>query len=129
MLCVSLGSAITDYKPDWIFCFAFKCFLSQCVFFKNYFLSVCLFGRQSQSGTLHLTHPPYPKSSTSHLFQAHFLYDSLWLCNGQTFVFDIKVERAGQLCCVLQSCASRTQCWVQELCESYSCESGKTFVW
>lgn len=37
MLCVSLGSAITDYKPDWVFCFAFKCFFSQCNFLKFFF--------------------------------------------------------------------------------------------
>lgn len=57
MLCVSLGSSITDYKPDWIFCFAFKCFFSQCGFFKLFFLSVFLGDRASLGLFIWSIHP------------------------------------------------------------------------
>lgn len=40
-----------------------------------------------------------------------------------------KVERAGQLFCVLQPCPNGTQCWVPELCESSGYENGQNCGW
>lgn len=94
-----------------VFCFAFKCFFSQCHFFFHLFFwleGVSL--RESQSGALHLAHQAYPQSM--HKPSPLGCISSRIPCGfamAKPSCLVPKMERpgrAGQLCCVLQPSAN-----------------------
>lgn len=100
-----------------VFCFAFKCFFSQCDFFFLFLFLAggCLFERQSQSGALHLAHQAYPQSM--HKPSPPGCISSRIPCGfamAKPSCLVPKMERpgrAGQLCCVLQPSANSGSVW------------------
>lgn len=79
-----------------VFCFAFKCFFSQCDFYV--LAGGCLFGRQTQSGTLHLAHPAYPQNS-----HKPSPLGSFYLAFAVAFVFGIEGGKASEGSCAVSS--------------------------
>lgn len=120
-----------------LFCFAFKCFFSQCdlkkiiIFF--FLAGGCLFGRQSQSRVLHLAHPAYPQSmhkpSPLGSFPLGFPVALQWpsLC----VWYRRQKGQQGQASCAVSSSPlpMGARCEVGERWEGYSCESGEKCDW